>query len=119
MGVVAIALELEHAVDEVLEHARARDGAVLRHVADEDCGDVVLLRDAEQPGKPPAPVDRARCRAHVGGVQGLDRVDHADVGRSRSSVAQTASSSVSARIDLLGASEAGGAGSPARSIPRR
>ena len=33
---VAVALELEHAVDEVLEHARAGDGAVLRHVADEE-----------------------------------------------------------------------------------
>ena len=36
MRVVAVAFELEDAVDEVLEHARAGDGAVFRHVADED-----------------------------------------------------------------------------------
>src|SRR5438477_221813 len=36
---VAVALELEHAVDEVLEHARAGHGAVFRHVADEEDGD--------------------------------------------------------------------------------
>ena len=48
MRVVAVALELEHAVDEVLEHARAGDGAVLRHVADEDGRDARLLRDAQQ-----------------------------------------------------------------------
>src|SRR5215211_2888602 len=33
---VAIAFELEHAVDEVLEDTRPRDGAVLRHVTDEE-----------------------------------------------------------------------------------
>ena len=36
MRAVAVALELEDAVDEMLEHARAGDRAVLRHVADED-----------------------------------------------------------------------------------
>ena len=36
MGVVAVALELEHAVDEVLEHARACDGAVFCHMPDEE-----------------------------------------------------------------------------------
>ena len=44
--VVAVALELEHAVDEMLEHARAGDRAVLGHVADEEGGDVRLLGDA-------------------------------------------------------------------------
>ena len=46
MCVVAVALELEHAVDQVLEHARACNRAVLRHVADEDRRDAGLLRDA-------------------------------------------------------------------------
>ena len=32
---LALALELQHAVDEVLEHARAREGALLRDVPDE------------------------------------------------------------------------------------
>ena len=64
MGVVAVALELEHAVDEVLEHARAGDGAVLGHVADEDRGDAVLLRDAQQPARGLADLaDRARARS--------------------------------------------------------
>ena len=45
---IAVALELEHAVDQVLEHARARDGALLRDVADEDRGDALLLRDAQE-----------------------------------------------------------------------
>ena len=67
VGVVAVALELEHAVDEMLEHARARDGAVLRHVADEDRRDAVLLRDAEQAaGRLAHLADRAGRGAHVG-----------------------------------------------------
>ena len=47
MLAVAVALELEHAVDQVLEHARARYGAVLGHVPDQEDRDVVLLRDSE------------------------------------------------------------------------
>ena len=49
VGVVAVALELQHAVDEVLEHPRPGDGAVLRHVADQDRRDARLLRHPEQP----------------------------------------------------------------------
>ena len=43
MLVVAVALELQHAVDEVLEHARACDRPVLGHVADEDRRDAASL----------------------------------------------------------------------------
>ena len=61
---VAVALELEDAVDEVLEHARAGDGAVLRHVADEDGRDARLLRDAQEPPRGLAHLrDRSGCRA--------------------------------------------------------
>ena len=64
--VVAVALELEHAVDEVLEHARAGDGAVLRHVADEDRGDAVLLGDSQEPaGRLAHLADRAGRGAHA------------------------------------------------------
>ena len=49
MGVVAVALELQHAVDEVLEDARPGNRAVLRHVPDEERRDAALLRDAQQP----------------------------------------------------------------------
>jgi hypothetical protein len=50
VSVVAVALELEHAVDEVLEDSRAGDGAVLRDVADEEEGDAGLLSDAQKAG---------------------------------------------------------------------
>ena len=40
---VALALELEHDVDEVLEHPRAGDGAVLGDVPDEHGRDAALL----------------------------------------------------------------------------
>ena len=49
MGVVAVAFELQHAVDEVLEDARPRDGPVLRDVADEDGRDARFLRHAQEP----------------------------------------------------------------------
>ena len=78
---VAVALELEHAVDEVLEHARAGDRAVLRHVADEEDRDAVLLRDPQQArGRLAHLGDRAGRRAELGRVERLHRVDHADVG---------------------------------------
>ena len=77
--VVAVALELEHAVDEVLEHARAGDGAVLRHVADEDRRDAVLLRHAqESSGGLSDLADGAGRGAQLARVERLDRVDHAD-----------------------------------------
>ena len=81
MLVVAVALELEHAVDEVLQHARAGDRPVLRHVTDEDGRHARLLRDAEQTARGLAHLaDRARRRAERRRVQRLHRVDHADVG---------------------------------------
>ena len=69
MGAVAVALELEHAVDEVLEHARSRDRTLLRHVPDEERGDSLLLGDAEQAAGRFADLrdrtgGRARARAH-------------------------------------------------------
>jgi hypothetical protein len=49
MRVVAIAFELQHAVDEMLEHPRACNRAVLGHVPDENRGDTELLRRTHQP----------------------------------------------------------------------
>ncbi len=49
MRPVAIAFELEDAVDQVLEHARPRHGTVLRDVADEEDRNAALLRDPQQP----------------------------------------------------------------------
>ena len=100
MGVVAVALELEHAVDEVLEHARPGDGAVLRHVADEERRDARLLRRRAGAGSPPraparpSPGVEPSSAAYSVCTESITQTS----GRSRSSVAQTASSSVSARI---------------------
>ena len=77
---VAVALELQHAVDEVLEHARPRHGSVLRHVADEDRGDAELLGHAKQPARRLANLAHGAGRgAEVLRVERLHRVDHADV----------------------------------------
>jgi hypothetical protein len=79
--VVAVALELEHAVDQVLQHARPCDGPVLGDVTDEDRRDAGLLCDPEQPRRGFAHLaDRARRGAELGRVQRLHRVDHADLG---------------------------------------
>src|SRR5439155_4633471 len=79
--VVAVALELEHAVDEMLEHARAGDRAVLGHVADEEGGDMRLLGDAQEPRRRLSNLgDRAWSRADLRREERLHGVDHADVG---------------------------------------
>ena len=44
----ALALEIEHRVDHVLEHARAGDGAVLGDVADQQHGDAAALGQLDQ-----------------------------------------------------------------------
>ena len=99
VGVVAIALELQDAVDEVLQHARAGDGAVLGHVPDQEGGDAALLRHPQQAsrrlahlrdgtGAEPMSCDQSVCTESITQT----------AGRSRSTVSQTTSSSVSARI---------------------
>ena len=61
---VAVALELQDAVDEVLEDARAGDRAVLRHVPDEDRRDAVRLRRRGAGGpRLRAPARRSRARS--------------------------------------------------------
>ena len=55
--VVTIAVEREHRVDDVLEHARPGEAAVLGDVADEQGGDVALLGQAHEP---------VRALAHLG-----------------------------------------------------
>ena len=47
--VVAIALQVDHRVDHVLEGARPRDRAVFGHVPDQENGNSALLREAEEP----------------------------------------------------------------------
>ena len=63
VGPLALALELQDAVDEVLEHARAGERALLRHVADEQHRDRVRLGDLHDPrGDLAHLADRARAR---------------------------------------------------------
>ena len=111
MGVVAVALELQHAVDEVLEHPRPGDRAVLRHVADEERGDAVLLRDAQQAARRLAHLrDRAGRRADLLRPERLHRVDHAD-GRplALERLADDVELGLREDLDPVAAAEAGGA----------
>ena len=79
----AFALERQHRVDHVLDHARAGDLAVLGDVADQDDGGAGALGEADQ---------RLRGAAHLRdgagrgldrvGPHGLDRIDHDEARRS-------------------------------------
>ena len=99
MLVVAVALELEHAVDEVLENARPGDGSVLRHVPDQDRRDPASFATRRR-----RPAASRTCATDPGAEPISDAyrvctesITHTS-GRSRSMVAHTASSSVSARM---------------------
>ena len=119
--VVAVALELKHAVDEVLEHARAGDRTVLRDVPDEE---------SAMPASFPTRRSRAAasrvCVTDPGAEPisaeysvWIESITHTS-GRSRSSVAQTASRFVSARISTsLRAAEPAARSFTWRSTPRR
>ncbi len=74
---VAVALELQHSVDHVLEHARAGDRALLGDVADEEDGRAGGLGQAEEAARRFAHLaDAARRRGEGVAVQGLHGVDH-------------------------------------------
>ncbi len=78
---VAVTLELEHAVDEVLEHTGTGDGSVLGHVTDEKRRDTGCLRDPQDPrGCFTHLRDRAWRGRDVAAGERLYRVDHADGG---------------------------------------
>jgi hypothetical protein len=80
VGPLPLALELQHAVDEVLEHARAGQRALLGDVADEQHGDVARLREPRDPvGDLAHLADRAGRAGQLRRVQRLHRVDHADL----------------------------------------
>ncbi len=74
-----IALEIQHGVDDVLQHARAGQRALFRHVADHDDGDAGLLGDARQLRRAFAHLrHRAGRRTEGVGIHGLDRIDDGD-----------------------------------------
>jgi hypothetical protein len=96
-GRVRVALEVEHRVDHVLEHARARERALLGHVADHAPRDAGLLGEARELRRALAHLrDRARRRLQLLGVQRLDRVDDRDRGLAASMRGDTRSSWISA-----------------------
>ena len=71
-----IALEIQHGVDHVLEHARTRERALLRHVTDEQRRHVVRLREAhELRGALAHLAHGARRRLQLLAEQRLDRID--------------------------------------------
>ena len=79
-----VALEHQHDVDEVLEHARAGDGALLGHVPDQDDADAARLGQALQARSGLAHLrDRSGRRGELLVPQRLDGVDDADLGRRR------------------------------------
>ena len=81
-GPLALALEMEHAVDQVLERPGPRQGSLLGHVADQDQSHVEPLRRLQQRGgRLPDRADAPWCG--VRDRQGLDRVDHAGGGSLR------------------------------------
>ena len=74
--VAALALEVEHGVDHVLDDARAGDLAVLGDVADEDDRGAAALGEGDELVGGGADLgDRARRAVDVVGPHGLDRVD--------------------------------------------
>ena len=74
--VAALALEVEHGVDHVLEHARAGDLAVLGDVADQHHGDAARLAKADQLVGGGAHLgDRAGRAVERVDPHGLDRID--------------------------------------------
>ena len=81
VGALALALELQHAVDEVLEHARPGERALLGDVADEqDRGARLLRHPGDAAGDLAHLADRAGRAGQLGRVQRLHGVDDADLG---------------------------------------
>ncbi len=80
IGPLALALEGQDAVDQVLEHPRSRDRALLGHVPDQDHGHAALLREPHQATRHLAHLpDRAGAAGHRRVVEHLHRVDDADL----------------------------------------
>ncbi len=77
----ALALEVQHRVDDVLEHLRPRDRAFLRDVADQKPRGAGRLGELQKLARRLAHLaDRAGRGGEVGGEHRLDRVDDDDVG---------------------------------------
>ena len=78
---LAVTLEVEHHVDQVLQHARASDVAVLGDVADQQDRQVRRLRQACQRGCDRAGLSHTASDAfHAGRLHRLDRVHDEQIG---------------------------------------
>ena len=74
-----VAFEVQHRVDDVLQNARPGEAAVLGHVADQHHRTTARFGPARQVRGAFAHLrDRARRRAELIGVDGLDRIDDRD-----------------------------------------
>jgi hypothetical protein len=77
VGGVLLAFEVEHRVDDVLEHPGTSERAFLGHVADHHQCNTQLLRDTGQLRSALAHLgNRPGSRLQLGRDHGLDRVDH-------------------------------------------
>ncbi len=86
---VSLALEVQHGVDQVLEHARAGQRPFLGDVPDQEGGDALSLREQHQARPAFADLaDAARRGLEAGQVDGLDGVHHQDARAQRLHVAQ-------------------------------
>ncbi len=75
--VAAIAFEMQHRIHHVLQHTRACQGALFRHVPHQNQAEAALLGQPDQ-FEPRRPHLRHGARRALHGVQphGLDRIDH-------------------------------------------
>ena len=81
VGPLALALELQHAVDQVLEHARPGQRPLLGDVANQEHRDLQAFGDLpDLLGRLANLGDRSGRRAELRRVQRLYRVDHAHLG---------------------------------------
>ena len=75
-----VAFEIEHGIDHVLEHTRAGECALLRHVADEHDGGAGGFGEARKVRRAFAHLrDRAWGGGERGGIDGLDGIDDGDL----------------------------------------
>ncbi len=78
---VGLALEIQHGIDHMLQHARAGQRALLGDVADQEDRRAALFGEAHQQRRTLAHLGHAAgCRLQLLGEDGLDRVDHHHLG---------------------------------------
>ncbi len=74
---MGVALEIQHGIDDMLQHARPGQRAFLGDMADQDHGDRAALGQPGELCRAFAHLrHRAGCGSELFGIHGLDRVDH-------------------------------------------